>query len=221
MRKRNADQPDEDLVVWERVTSNVKPIRSARFAAQKHDPDAKSSSSKQKAVKSAKPKSSGAKGMAKGVANVSASKTPSRNGLGALAQPVSSTPPVTPVDLRTGEHAGLDKSTRRKLFRGDVPVTRQLDLHGMTAAQAEMRLTGFIQESAHNGHRCVLVITGKGVRGDGVLRRHVPLWFKNHNLAGLILAFAEARPADGGSGALYVLLRRRRGEASHDRKGIS
>jgi DNA-nicking Smr family endonuclease len=221
MRKRNSDQPDEDLVLWERVTSNVKPIHSARFAAQKHDTDPKPSSFKQKAVKSAKPKSSGAKG----VANVSGSKTPIRNCLGALAQPVSGapsvTPPVTPVDLRTGEHAGLDKSTRRKLFRGDVPVTRQLDLHGMTAAQAEMRLTGFIQESAHNGHRCVLVITGKGVRGDGVLRRHVPLWFKNHNLAGLILAFAEARPADGGSGALYVLLRRWRGEPSHDRKGIS
>ncbi|MGB2252104.1 MAG: Smr/MutS family protein, partial [Candidatus Puniceispirillaceae bacterium] len=58
-----------------------------------------------------------------------------------------------------------------------------------------------------DGCRCVLVITGKGA---GILRGHVPDWLKRQPLSPHILAMAEARPHDGGSGALYVLLRRKR-----------
>lgn len=190
MRKPVADNLNDDLVLWERVTSNVKPIKSARYSQQKPAP-----------LRSTPPKAGKPKGQGK------LDKRPLRG------TPTSTTAPqkVGPVDLRAGEHAGLDKSTRRKLFRGDVPVTRRLDLHGMTAAQAEQRVSGFVQESALRGHRCVLIITGKGARGDGVLRRHVPIWLKKPSVAGMVLAIAEARPSDGGAGALYILLRRKRG----------
>ena len=90
---------------------------------------------------------------------------------------------------------------------GDVPVDRRLDLHGLTAARAESRLAQFIETAARDGCRCVLVITGKGA---GILRGLVPDWLKRQPLSPYILALAEARPHDGGSGALYVLLRRKR-----------
>ena len=56
----------------------------------------------------------------------------------------------------------------------------------------------------------MLVITGKGNEGKGVLRRLVPLWLKTPPLSGQILAISQARQADGGGGALYVMLRRKR-----------
>ena len=115
--------------------------------------------------------------------------------------------PSSPVDLREGHRAGIDSRTQRRLFRGDVPIDRRVDLHGYSAARAEIKLQSFIEDASFSGCRCLLVITGKGA---GVLKRHVPEWLKRPPLSGLVLALAEARPADGGSGAFYVLLRRRR-----------
>ena len=109
--------------------------------------------------------------------------------------------------MREGDRAGLDGRTQRRLLRGDVPIDQRLDLHGYTVARAELKLLRFIEDASFAGCRCVLVITGKGA---GVLKGHVPGWLKRPPLSGLVLALAEARPADGGSGALYVLLRRRR-----------
>lgn len=114
---------------------------------------------------------------------------------------------LSPIDLREGVRAGLDGRTQRRLFNGDVPIDRRLDLHGHTAARAEVKLKTFIEDAAYAECRCVLVITGKGA---GVLNSHVPEWLKRAPLSGLVLALAQARQADGGSGAFYVLLRRRR-----------
>ena len=66
-----------------------------------------------------------------------------------------------------------------------------------------------IVSAAQEGCRCVLVITGKG---SGVLNGHVPNWLKQQPMSPHVLALAEARPKDGGSGAFYVLLRRKRGD---------
>ena len=114
---------------------------------------------------------------------------------------------IKPVDLRKGESAGLDRRTQRRLYRGDISIERRLDLHGFTASRAEVILQSFIQDAAGSGCRCVLVITGKGA---GILRCQVPIWLKREPISALVLALAEARPSDGGTGALYVLLRRRR-----------
>ena len=115
-----------------------------------------------------------------------------------------------PIDLRSGEKAGIDGATRRRLAQGQIPIEARLDLHGLTAAQAERRLVRFVDQAARTNVRCVLVITGKGCDGKGVLRRLVPLWLKTPPLSGQILAISQARQADGGGGALYVMLRRKR-----------
>ena len=116
-------------------------------------------------------------------------------------------------ELREGEAPGLDKRNADRLRRGLMPVEARVDLHGMTQSQARAALDGFIGRAAGAGRRCVLVITGKGTRspaGEGVLRAAVPAWLNHPANRAHILAYCRAQPRDGGGGALYVLLRRRR-----------
>jgi DNA-nicking Smr family endonuclease len=120
--------------------------------------------------------------------------------------------PLLPI---TGQRApGLDKASAERLKRGRYPIEARIDLHGMTQDDAHRTLGDFIARSARTGLRCVLVITGKGLRrlGDegqaGILRNAAPRWLNEAPNRARILAFAAAQPRDGGSGALYVLLRR-------------
>ena len=92
-----------------------------------------------------------------------------------------------------------------------MAIDGRIDLHGMTQDAAHAALTGFIAHSHEAGRRCVLVITGKGRAGGGVLRAQVPRWLNQGPLRERILGFSYARPQHGGDGALYVLIRRRRG----------
>jgi DNA-nicking Smr family endonuclease len=82
----------------------------------------------------------------------------------------------------------------------------------MTQAEAHQALTAFIRASSDAGRRCVLVITGRGLgpNGSGVLKNAVPRWLEEPDLRRQVLATATAQPRDGGAGAAYVLLRRRR-----------
>jgi DNA-nicking Smr family endonuclease len=192
MPKKRIIKSDDDMVLWQRAITEVKPLKSkielAEFAALFAQPD-------HLAPPVVKPSGPIQKPPVK----------PARRTIAATSP--ASVKKANPVDLRQGERAGIDGRTQRRLFRGDVPVDRQLDLHGLTAARAESRLTQFIETAARDGCRCVLVITGKGA---GILRGLVPDWLKRQPLSSYILALAEARPHDGGSGALYVLLRRKR-----------
>jgi DNA-nicking Smr family endonuclease len=96
-----------------------------------------------------------------------------------------------------------------------MPIEARIDLHGMTQSEAHRVLTGFITGQQAAGRRCVLVITGKGrgKQGAGILRESVPRWLNEGPLRERVLAFDYARPQDGGEGALYVLLRRKRRHA--------
>ncbi|SDD61518.1 Smr domain-containing protein [Rhodospira trueperi] len=91
----------------------------------------------------------------------------------------------------------------------------RLDLHGMTRERAHQALTVFLHRAHERGARCVLVVTGKGTgrEGGGVLRRDVPLWLGQGGVRRIVLSTAPAQARDGGDGALYVLLRRRRDSA--------
>jgi DNA-nicking Smr family endonuclease len=114
-------------------------------------------------------------------------------------------------ELTEGHVRGLDRRILIKLRRGDYPVEGQLDLHGQTRAEARDALERFIIKSRHESRRCVRVIHGRGLSSrDGVpvLKGAVPEWLTHGRLARFVLAFASARPEDGGAGALYVLLRR-------------
>jgi len=113
----------------------------------------------------------------------------------------------------------MDKKTNTRLKRGKVDPEARIDLHGMTLAQAQPALTGFILRAQAQGKRLVLVITGKGKNTDtggpiparhGVLRHAVPQWLGMAPLSGLVLQITQAHVRHGGGGAYYVYLRRNR-----------
>jgi DNA-nicking Smr family endonuclease len=126
--------------------------------------------------------------------------------------PAPSPQPAQPPELATGRIAGVDKRLAERLKRGQLPLEGMLDLHGLTQEEAHRQLDGFLAHAAHGGRRCVLVITGKGVwRSDsGILKEMVPRWLNEAPNRARVLAIANAQPRHGGSGALYVLLKRRR-----------
>lgn len=116
------------------------------------------------------------------------------------------------LDLEPGKADGIDRNTLDRLKKGRLAIEAKLDLHGLTQETAHVALTSFVTNSHALGRRCLLVITGKGGtgKGMGVLRQSVPRWLNEAPLRALILAIATAQPKDGGDGALYVLLKRRR-----------
>ncbi len=102
---------------------------------------------------------------------------------------------------------GIGADTLRKLRRGFWVVQAELDLHGHRVAEAHLALGAFLREAAHQGQRCVRVVHGKGHGSrDGVpvLKGKVRAWLARRSD---VIAFCQARPADGGAGALLVLLR--------------
>jgi DNA-nicking Smr family endonuclease len=107
---------------------------------------------------------------------------------------------------------GLDRRTDDRLRRGRLGIQGRIDLHGMTQSQAHAALNSFILRGWHEQRRMVLVITGKGSggQGAGILRQVVPRWLNESPLRPLVLAIQRAQPKDGGDGALYVLLKKRR-----------
>ena len=114
--------------------------------------------------------------------------------------------------LQHGDIAGLDRRTGQRFKRGQLPVEARLDLHGMTQTEAHRALSAFLSGQHAAGRRCVIVVTGKGVgkEGGGVLRNAVPRWLNEAPNRDKVLAFEYARQRDGGAGALYVLLKRKR-----------
>lgn len=131
-----------------------------------------------------------------------------------IAKSVSARP-VNPADLRSAQphmRAGIDNASARRLVKGVFEIDDQIDLHGQTEAQAHRQLQQFILTSSSRHLRTLLIITGKGAQGQGVLRRKVPEWLKDEPLKSHILAISQASPKDGGGGALYVRLRRQRGQ---------
>ena len=115
-----------------------------------------------------------------------------------------SAPPLAPIERRL----------RRKLARGRGAIDGAIDLHGLNQAEAHQALRGFLRHSQALGARLVIVVTGKGVdeggwaHERGVLRRLTPHWLREPDLRDVVLGFEEAGRAHGGSGALYVRLRR-------------
>ena len=102
---------------------------------------------------------------------------------------------------------GVRDQTLRHLRRGRFPVEDELDLHGLSQVAARDQLADFIASSRHAGLRCVRVVHGKGYRSGArgpVLKIAVNTWLRRH---ADVLAFTSARAIDGGTGAVYVLLR--------------
>lgn len=110
-----------------------------------------------------------------------------------------------------GRVAGLDPALVRKLRRGEFAVQGHVDLHGMTREEAKRAVDAFLRASRNAGKRCVLVVHGRGLHSKDqlpVLKEALRTWLGTARFGRHVLAFATARPADGGAGAIYVLLRR-------------
>ena len=117
-----------------------------------------------------------------------------------------------PEPSETGEEqlfrrAGLQYKLMRRLRRGQIAVEAELDLHGKTVREARQSVAEFVERCRASGRRCVRIIHGKGHgsrKGQAVIKWQVDRWLRDHED---VLAFCSARPQDGGTGALYVLLK--------------
>jgi len=118
-----------------------------------------------------------------------------------------------PAELELGDEllfsrSGLQHGLLRKLRRGQFSIRMQLDLHGMTVAEARLALTQFLLDCRAANARCVRIIHGKGhgsLHKQPVLKGKVNKWLQQRDE---VLAFCSARIEDGGTGAVYVLLKR-------------
>jgi DNA-nicking Smr family endonuclease len=127
--------------------------------------------------------------------------------------------PSIPFEIRregsrvSGIAPGIDRAHLRRLRKGEPEPDWELDLHGLTAAEARRDLRIAIAEARQEGVRCLHVIHGRGRHSEGgaVLRESLPDWLAKAPLDRHVMAFATALPEDGGEGAVYVLLRRARG----------
>jgi DNA-nicking Smr family endonuclease len=110
-----------------------------------------------------------------------------------------------------GAARGLDHHVLRRLRRGEFAVQAHVDLHGLTREEARGELESFLSRARQGGKRCVLVVHGRGLHSKDqmpVLKDALKRWMNTARFADHVLAFATARPHDGGLGAVYVLLRR-------------
>lgn len=104
---------------------------------------------------------------------------------------------------------GIEPNRRHRIAREREEIGARIDLHGMTQDRARAALEAFVLRAFDDGWRAVLVITGKGVQGDGVLRKRVPDWLGAPHLAHVVAGLSEAARHHGGAGALYVALKRK------------
>jgi DNA-nicking Smr family endonuclease len=110
-------------------------------------------------------------------------------------------------DQMSFRRPGIGHDVTRKLRRGDWSIQGQVDLHGLRSDEAREALGQFIRDAMRMGWRCVRVVHGKGLGSPGktpVLKSKTQKWLVQKNE---VLAFVQAKPAEGGAGALVVLLK--------------
>jgi DNA-nicking Smr family endonuclease len=182
-RDREKHGVSHDDALWEAVKKTIKPLQKPSVKSlveSKHD---------QKPIP-ARPQKS---------------KPPARTPSLSERPSIPALPPLSSIDRRS----------RQKIARGRVEIDARLDLHGMKQNEAREHLSAFLHRVQARGKSLVLVITGKGTAAPegaerGVLRRAVPLWLALPEFRSLVIGFEEAAPAHGGTGALYVRIRRNR-----------
>jgi len=111
-----------------------------------------------------------------------------------------------------GAVSGVGPKIMKRLKRGEFSIQDYIDLHGLTKKEAEIVVDEFIIKSYHKSMRCVLIIHGRGLGSlnhQPAIKRELPVWFRRGILKKIVLAFVTAKPCDGGTGASYVLLKKR------------
>ncbi len=219
-KKGGASIPEEDRVLWERVTRTITPMPRGKPPLRGMFTQAMDETGEEEArPHRRKPSSSGPPNESRIPKAGKSGIIPERGfriGERANAPP----PPLEQSGISGRRGRELDRRTHARMRQGRLPIERRLDLHGMTRDEAHRRLVHFITEAHRTDKRVVLVITGKGSatpgprdpleQPAGVLRRMLPRWLQAPPLAGIVLDWCLARPRHGGEGAFYVYLRRRR-----------
>jgi DNA-nicking Smr family endonuclease len=196
----------EDLALWHHTANSVTPLKKAKARVPDVGPPEETMRKSER----------------------SPIRVPSSSKTGA-PQNTARTPPIpqpqrAPLPKAPPPILAIERRTARRIARGHVEIDARLDLHGLTQANAERRLRTFLLRARADGLRTVLVITGKGAERDtdgghiasgrserGVLRRSVPLWLEAGELRDCVAGIAPAHVRHGGSGALYIHLRKMRG----------
>ncbi len=109
--------------------------------------------------------------------------------------------------------SGINPVILGKLRCGEFSYQDFVDLHGLNKSEAREKVARFLHESVRKGYRCVLIVHGRGLHSDNkepVLKSYIKSWLCRGHIGRMVLAFSSARPCDGGTGALYVLLRKHR-----------
>jgi DNA-nicking Smr family endonuclease len=146
-----------------------------------------------------------------------AASEPAAAEMAALAQPAKTlalrpgAPPPAAEKAPPPALTSLGRRLRQRVARGKEAIDGKLDLHGLTQSEAHAALLRFLRNASAREARLVLVITGKGNRGEnerGVLKRQVPHWLSLPEFRAFVIGFEDAHAAHGGEGALYVRIRR-------------
>ena len=115
---------------------------------------------------------------------------------------------VAPTARTKSTLAPQDRGNEKRVRRGKLEIGGKLDLHGHTQDTGRAALARFLRSAQARGDRTVIVITGVGRGGEGVLKRRLPEWLGESDIRGFVSGFAPAHRTHGGAGALYVFLKR-------------
>lgn len=187
--ERRGSLTSEDRRIWTRVSGSVTPPKARK--AERVVPGGP--------LPADPPASVLLTGPAGKVRPVVTAKTPPK--------PVSTTPLVSRSGPATPEE--LEPRRQRRLSRERDPIEDRIDLHGFGRFEAEDQLRAFLSGAQSRGLRAVLVITGQGRIGGGVIRASIHEWLQSAALRPVVSGFAIAHRRHGGDGAIYVTLKRR------------
>lgn len=101
-----------------------------------------------------------------------------------------------------------DRGNEKRVRRGKLEIGASLDLHGHTQDTGRAALSRFLRSAQKRGDRTVIVITGIGRAGEGILKRRLPEWLNERDIRPLVSGFAPAHRQHGGGGAFYVFIKR-------------
>jgi DNA-nicking Smr family endonuclease len=204
--RRSGHLTAEEQALWHHVAGSVAPLKSTRRPQVSRDDEAETAAP--------------AAPTQKQLVLPTTPAEPSRY------RPLPSIPTPRPQKVAPPPQT-FDKKKARRLADGRTEIEARIDLHGLREAEAHSRLRGFLRQAHANGLRAVLVITGKGRANDddhayapfdlgaenrsrGVLKRNVPRWLAEPDLAVIVVSYTTAHVRHGGEGAIYVHLRRHR-----------
>lgn len=204
-RRRKPQLSHEDRALWREMTASVTPLEakpsfSDKLGALPTAPEGPTAPVIEEAANAAGPEKSSPR-----ISRPKAQLPP-------LRYPQA---PAPPSYLKHGEAQGIDKRKLKRMQRGQLDLQARLDLHGFTQSQAQAAVIEFLERCQVQGKRNVIIVTGKGLakEGGGILRSRLPDWLNMSPNRERVLSYDYSQPKDGGTGALYVVLRKARSPA--------